>query len=472
MQKNSRKRYLFKNTILFAINSVGTRIITFLLVPLYTNVFSTSEYGVVDLVTTIGVILVPIITINIGEAVMRFSLDEDADRTTIMSIGIFFSAISFLLGLIIVFVLGFFPQLGINKWIVYLYCISQGLYITFSCNLRGQEKLLQFAAGNIIHTFVAAFLNIVLLVFAKLGVNGYFCAYIVSNVVTVLYCAIVGDVLGILKHFRLRRELMQSMVAYAIVLVPNSLMWWIMNSSDHIMVTSMIGVAANGIYAVSYKIPSILSSLSTVFNQAWSYSAIRESQSDDKEAFNNYMFDMLVSFQLIVTVLLMFIIKPFLKIYVQASYYEAWKYTPYLLTGYFFLTMGTFLSTQYTVNKDSKGFLVSGTVGAILNIVLNAILIPIFKIHGAAFATCISYISVFLYRAFDTKKYIKINVFLPKYVLGYILLIITAVTMFIPGRAGQSFILIEILIMLVLYRKFLAGFSTSILGGIKHKIKK
>jgi len=472
MQQNSRKRYLLINTVLFAINSIGTRIITFLLVPLYTNVFSTAEYGVIDLITTIGIILVPIITVNIGEAVMRFSLDEDADKTTIASVGVFFSAISFLLGSIVVFTWNFFPQIGINKWVVYLYCVSQGLYITFSCNLRGQEKLAQFAIGNIIHTFAVATLNIVLLIYVKLGVNGYFGAYIISNIVTVLYCIVVGDVIEVLKRFRLRRELMKSMIAYSIVLVPNSLMWWIMNSSDHIMVTSMIGAAANGIYAVSYKIPSILSSLSTVFNQAWSYSAIKENKSEDKEAFNNNMFDMLVSFQLIVTVFLMFIIKPFLKIYVQESYYEAWKYTPYLLTGYFFLTMGTFLSTQYTVNKDSKGFLLSGTIGAIINIVLNALLIPKFKIHGAAFATCISYISVFLYRVIDTKKYIKINVFWGKYVIGYVILIITAITMFVPGRAGISLLLVELLSILILYRKFLIIISTSISGLVKYKIKR
>ena len=351
-----RKKYLAKNTALFALNSIGTRLITFLLVPIYTKAFITAEYGGVDLVTTIATILVPVITINIGEAVMRFSLDEHAEREKIVSVGLVFAALSVLLGFISFAVIGLFPQIKINGWIVYLYCVSQGLYQITACNLRGEEKLLQYAIANILSTFLAAILNIVFLIVLKLGVNGYFLAYIISFTVACAYCVVAGKLGSTVKLFKLDKSLMKEMVKYSIVLVPNSLMWWIMNSSDHIMVTAMIGIAANGVYAISYKLPSILSALSTVFNQAWAYSAIHENKSEDRVAFNNNMYDKLVRFLLIVTVALMCIMKPFMRLYVSDSYYEAWMYTPYLLVGNFFLTMATFLSTFYTVNKDSKGF--------------------------------------------------------------------------------------------------------------------
>ena len=452
---NQRKRYLAKNTALFALNSLGTRLITFLLVPLYTKTFSTSEYGIIDLITTIVTIMVPIITINIGEAVMRFSLDDDVNQNNIMSIGITYAALSFILGLSSLIIIRFFPQISVGGWIVYFYCVTQGIYVTFSCNLRGQEKLFQFAVGNILHTILAAGLNILFLIVFKLGINGYFYAYILSNVVTFAYCFFAGDVSKAIREFYIDHELMKKMVAYAIVLVPNSLMWWIMNSSDHIMVTKMIGIGANGIYAIAYKIPSILSSLSTVFNQAWSYSAIHENNSEDSESFNNIMFDKLVRFQLLITSFLIVFMKIFLKVYVSEAYYGAWKYTPYLLVGYFFLTMGTFLSTSYTVNKDSRGFLISGTAGAVMNILLNAFLIPIIGVHGAAFATCISYIFVFLYRVRDTRKYVRINVFKKVYVYGYLLLIITAASMFIEGIIGFAVMIAEFLLCMILNASFI-----------------
>jgi len=187
-----RKKYLVKNTALFALNSIGTRLITFLLVPIYTKAFDTSEYGGVDLVTTVATILVPIITINIGEAVMRFSLDENAERDKIVSVGTVFAALSVVLGTIVFAILMIFSQIQINPGIVYLYCVSQGLYQTSSCNLRGQEKLLQYAIGNIISTFSAAILNIIFLLVLRLGANGYFLAYILSFFIAAVYCSISG----------------------------------------------------------------------------------------------------------------------------------------------------------------------------------------------------------------------------------------------------------------------------------------
>lgn len=467
-----RGKYLAKNTALFALNSIGTRLITFFLVPIYTRAFITSEYGGVDLITTISTILIPIITINIGESVMRFSLDDDSDRDGIISVGLLFAILSLLLGLSVFPILSIFSQIVVKPYIVYLYCVSQGIYQTMSCNLRGQERLLQYAVGNIISVFLSALLNIVFLLVFKWGINGYFLAYCISFTIAAAYCAFASRILSSLKRFHIKMTLLVDMVKYSIVLVPNSLMWWIMNSSDHLMVTAMIGIDANGIYGVSYKLPSILSALSMVFNQAWSYSAIHENKSKDRVSFNNNMFDRLARFQLLTTVVLMCVVKPFMKIYVETAYYSAWEYMPYLLAGNFFLTLSTFLSTFYTVNKDSKGFLYSGSLGAIINLVLNWLLIPRFGVHGAAFATFVSYVSVFIYRYKDTQKYMRIEVFKLDLIFGYIVLILTSVSMFLGGWIGQSVLLVEVLLVIIINRGFINECWLLFAGIAKRVLKK
>ena len=108
MEKN-RSKYLLKNTAIFALGSIGTKVISFFLVPLYTNILSTSEYGVVDLVTTICTVLAPILILNINEAIMRFSLDENANTTEIMSVGIMLLGMSFIGGLILIPMASAFP---------------------------------------------------------------------------------------------------------------------------------------------------------------------------------------------------------------------------------------------------------------------------------------------------------------------------------------------------------------------------
>ena len=207
-----RGKYLAKNTLLFALNVVGTKLITFLLVPLYTGAFSTTEYGVVDLINTIAVILVPVITLNIGEAIMRFGLDKDVEKNDISTVGILFAFLSLGIGLIVFPILKLFSSINIDYSLVYLFCVSQGLYITFSYNLRGQEKLIQYAIGNIICTFLMAILNIVFLVVLKCGVKGYFYAYIISYIISTLYCVISGDVLKVFNAFSVKRDLIKKMV--------------------------------------------------------------------------------------------------------------------------------------------------------------------------------------------------------------------------------------------------------------------
>lgn len=84
---NSRNSYLIKNTIIFTLGNLGSKLISFFLIPLYTNALTTAEYGVVDLVATVGTVAVPLLTLNICESVMRFALDKDANTRKITQIG-------------------------------------------------------------------------------------------------------------------------------------------------------------------------------------------------------------------------------------------------------------------------------------------------------------------------------------------------------------------------------------------------
>lgn len=451
----NRNKYLAKNTALFALNTIGTKLITFFLVPIYTSVLTTGEYGTADLVSTIAMILVPLLTLNVGEAIMRFSLDEDADYASIMSTGILVAIISFFVSFSIIIICNNLQPLKEFKYYVFFYCIVQGWYQILVCYLRGKEKLVDYAICNIVHVFSTALFNILFLCVFKMGINGYFIAYIMGYLVGGLYAFFKGKIYKILKKFNFDITLTKKMLKYSIVLVPTSFMWWIMNSSDRIMVTAMVGVTANGIYAIAYKLPTVLSAMSTVFNQAWSYSAIKEKDSEDREEFHNKMFNRMVNFQFIITAMLLMIIKPFLKIYVSNSYYSAWKYSPALIVGFFFMSLGTFLSSLYTVHKDSKGFLFSGMSGAILNVIFNLILIPIWGVNGAAIATCISYIAVFFYRIFDTKKYISINYLNKNYILGIIILLLMSLSVFIEKTFGIIILILEFLLMLFISRKFI-----------------
>lgn len=449
-----RNKYLLKNTVIFSIGNFGTKIISFFLVPLYTNILTTREYGTVDLIYTIGMVLVPLLTLNIGESIMRFALDKDADCDKIMSTGITILIFGAIIGLLILPIANLFENVSDYSIYIYLYTLTLAFSQIFLCYLRGKEFLLKYSIGNIIQSLTIAIFNIIFLIGMKKGIEGYLMAYILSNVCTGLYGFWAGKVNLVIKKYSIDIELSKNMITYSVVLIPNSFMWWIMNSSDRMMVSAMISVTANGVYAVAYKIPTLLSTITTIFNQAWSYSAIREDESEDKEEYNNRVYENLVTIVIVVATGLLMIMKPFLSVYVGKEYYAAWHYVPYLIVGFVFMTLGSFIATSYTVHKDSMGFLISGTVGAIINLILNFILIPMMGVSGAAFATCISYFGVFVYRIKDTQKYIKLRVFKRKQICGYALLILSAMTCYLDNCIGQTLLVIEFICIILLNKEF------------------
>lgn len=466
---HTRNRYLLKNIALFSIGSIGTKVINFFLVPMYTNVMLTSEYGIVDLITTIATIGVPIITFNFGEAITRFALDKNANYRKILTNEIMIIIVSLILGIMIIPIFECFDILDGYASLIYWYIVSNGSCEIFLSYLRGREYVLEFSIGNLLHTFCIAVLNIGFLTVFQMGIKGFFLAYIISNMVTIIYACIMGHVFQTIQKLEFEFAYCINMLKFSVVLIPTSFMWWIINSSDRAMVSAMVGTAANGIYAISYKVPTLMSTISNIVTKSWAYSAIKENESKDRDEYTNQVFEILSAFVIILCSGMLMIMKKFLEFYVALDYYEAWKYTPYLSIGYVFMTLGTFLSTSYTVNKDSKAFLISGTCGAVVNILLNWILIPYIGISGAALATCLSYIAVFTYRAVDVRRYVNIQIITKRRIVAIVILLIQGFSMFMEGWKGNMILLLEFLVILILYKELVRNFYKRIVYEVRAK---
>ena len=295
MKKENRKKYLIKNTAILAIGNIATKLISFFLVPLYTNVLTTEQYGIIDLLYTVCTVAYPIITLNISEAVLRFSMDKDANNNKIMSIANIIIVFSIIIGLLSFPVINLFDNYRQYSLLFYLYLITLGVSQILLCNLKGKEQLIEYSIGNFIHMLLIGLLNILFLLVFKMGITGYFWAYIISNIIVSLYAAIKGNVKDSIFAFSFDKKLFIEMTKYSVVLIPNSFMWWIMNASDRVMVTNILGAQANGIYAVSYKLPSMLTVITSIFTSAWIYSAVNEKDSSDKNEYTSSVFSLLVS---------------------------------------------------------------------------------------------------------------------------------------------------------------------------------
>ena len=139
-----------------------------------------------------------------------------------------------------------------------------------------------------------------------------------------------------------------------------------------------------------------------------------------------------------------------------------------LIMGFVFSTLGSFVATSYTVHKDSFGFFVSGTVGAVINIVLNFLLIPSYGVMGAAIATAISYFVVFVCRVQNTRKYLKLYILKRCHIIGYMILLVQAITMFIEKEVGQVLLVFEFIAIIFAFWGYIKQFMI----GIRHLVFK
>lgn len=406
----NRVKELFNNTLLFTFGNIGTKFINFLMVPLYTYMLSQGEYGTIDLIFSITTLVAPIIMLNINEAIIRYCLDKNPDISKIINITATVTVIGIVLSIVCIPII---KQIDVvSEYAFYIYCllVLTAIYPTVLAYLRGTEQIKLFSISNIINTVLMAGLNIVFLVTLKMGIEGYLLANIFSYSTTSVFILYRSGMYHYFKRVPWDSKLAKQMIKYSIALVPNSLLWWINNSSSRFILIYFLGTAANGLFAVAYKIPSLLTTLTQVFSQAWQISAIKENESEDREAFNNKMYRIYFKFIFIVGSGVILVLKPVMRIYVSLEFYEAWRYTPLLLYGFMILALATFLGTSYYVEKNTVGNMFSAVGGAVVSLLFNFILIPIIGVNGAALATCIGYITVFIYRAFDTQKYIRIKV--------------------------------------------------------------
>lgn len=426
MQKESR--YLLKNIGLMTISNFSSKILVFLLVPLYTSVLTTEEYGSYDLVVSIAALLVPILTLNISDAIVRFCMDKNEDKNVVATIGVKYSLIGiFLFGIGIVCV--YFAKIDvINLYFkeIIFYYVSYVLYQYALQFAKGIEEVKHMAIAGIISTVALIVFNVLFLLVFNFGLNGFYYSNILAQFIPFVYLFIILRIWKYLSIKNSSRNLEKRMLLYSVPLITTTVGWWINSAADRYIVVLFCGVAANGLLSIAYKIPSIITSVQLIFTQSWQISAVKEYNSSTTYDFYTRIFSFLNLIVVFVCSILIILSKPLAKILYSNDFYEAWQYVPFLLVSIVFNSASGFLGPILAAKKDSKNMAISSVIGAIINIGLNFLLIWLLGIQGATIATVVSSFVIFLIRRFVTKNDFKINNKLIVY-LSWLLLVLQCV---------------------------------------------
>lgn len=454
---NGKYSTLTKNVLLFTISSFGSKIIQFLLVPLYTSVLSTGDYGTVDLINTTVQLLIPLLTLNMQDAVLRFCLDDKYKKEDILAVSLkvnLFACLALGITLTFLYASGVVKLDGIYLLFLYVSYFLGAIFNTIQMYLKADNKVAILAIDGIINTLVSCVLNLLLLLVVKWGVYGYMLANATGLIVADAYAWVVGRIGQSAHKGNPRKKIFREMFVYSAPLIANSLAWWINNASDRYILTAFRGVSENGIYSVSYKIPSILSVVTTIFYNAWSISAITEFDENDSDGFMGNSYSAFSMLTLLACSAIMIINIPLARILYAKDFFAAWKCVPFLLAGAAFNALGLFDGCIYTAVKKTGDVSKTTLIGAGVNTGLNFILIYFFGSIGAALATMVGYLTTFAMRTKGMSSFVHLRTNWIKHYVSYGLLILQAVLGL--NEKGWIFEIPIFVLIFILYRQYIS----------------
>lgn len=409
----SKSGKLAKNTLLYAIGSIGSKILTFLIVPLYTFYISTDEMGVYDAIITSISLCSPIIVLSIYEGVYRWSIQSKENAGKYIRYGLFFELRNLLIASLVYFVACYFFAIPYFLWI-WLYTVQICLHSYMDRITRALGNTRLFTISGVIYTLIFLFCNCILIIYFKLGIKSFLISGVAAGFfVSILLFASQRKEIFNSANIKLSIEERKGILKYSIAITPNDICWWIVGLSDRYALMYFVGASANGIYSISQKFPTVIVMLTSIFYMAWQDQSLANYEKEDKNLYYTSVFNLYSRLLLCVSLYLIIFTKYIVIWFMAQDYASAWIYVAPLYLGTIFSAFASFYGVGYLGAKQTSRALLTTGVAALVNLVVNMLFIPFFPKIGiliASISTLISYLVLFIIRLRQTKRYFNITI--------------------------------------------------------------
>lgn len=412
----SRGKELAKNTIIIFIGRFCTQFLSFMLLPLYTRLLNAEEYGTVDLIITYVSLIVPCVTLELSSALYRFLLDcrdDDDEKTEIVS---FVLAVVTLITVVCsaLFLL-IANHLGFKYTIYCVLIIAASTYSEVALQLiRGFGNYVAYSITSAIIGGLTVVLNVAFLVGMHTGATGMLISISLANIAGIVFAFAKCKIWKYIDFSHIHKKTAVSLLKYSIPLIPNSVIWWVINVSDRTLVTVFLGVAANGIYAISTKFPSVIMTIYSVFNLSWQETVSLHIHDSDGEAFINNTFNKLIEFFASLTIGLISVMWFAFPIMINSQYIDALKYVPILAVGSFFNVFVGMIGALHIGLKRTNAIATTSIAAGIINFLINICLIRRLGLYAASVSTLVAFLIMAIYRGVSIKNYFNLQLNIKK----------------------------------------------------------
>ncbi|MCF2628203.1 oligosaccharide flippase family protein [Fusobacterium mortiferum] len=457
-------RKLGIDTLYMFIGNMGSKLISFILLPVYTRLLTTKEFGKIELVLSYSNLLLPIFSFLMCEAIFRLAMKKSKEEkieyfTNYLLLGNFTIIFSFYIFYLINKMYKINFEVSLNVLFLILIVIFNYEYLKQF--LKVLDFIKEYSLLGIVYTLLYMGLNLYLIRIK--GVNGYFESIIITNLILIIIIIIYFKILKFFQITKLNFNTMCEGIFYVIPLIPTSMIWWVINLSNRIILNQFYSLEYIGIYSVANKFSLILNTIFMIFYSSWQISAVREGEKKEYKYFYTTVFKVIELILTITIIMLLFFLQYFYERIIGKEYIEALKYISVLIFGTLYSSFSSFMGVNYIVFKKTKNAFYTGIFIAILNIILNMILIPTYGILGACLSNFLSYFLFFIIRKIDSAKLVELKIS-NKYILFY------TIWSFSIGFLFYNYNTINMLYIIILIIIYIAS-NIKFLNNILKKVK-
>lgn len=411
-KSDNRGTKFIKDIGIYAIGNIGSKVITFMMVPLYTYFMpNKSDFGYYDVCLSMCLLLIPFVTLQLRDGAFRFLLDCDDDtrRQRIVTFVSRSMLTTMSLAVLVAIVMSLTTNIGYIGYSLGL-LIAMALQDVYSQVFRGLGNNRAFVMVGILSAFCIGLFSVIFVAGFGWGIKGVFLANILARLVALI--AVEARVRLITRNTRWSinvGEVGRDLLRYSLPLLPGSLCWWITGSSDRQFIKFFLGLDMNGLYGVAARYTGIIMTLAVVFYQAWQETAILQYHSADRNRFFSKMFNGYIF--LLSAILVGYVCT--LKLcygWLANSYSESLNFIYPLGVSAVIFAIAAFFDMGYQCAKDTKRTLPAIVLSAIVNVILNFALIKPLGVYGVITTQLVTYIVLVVYRWYDMKRYFKLKI--------------------------------------------------------------
>lgn len=401
---------LVKNTFIYAVGNLGTKILAYIMVLIYSYYITPEDLGYYDVIITTISMVQPLIIFQINDGIFRFLIESAKNQQE----SIISNSIKFLCFTVIVseVVFGIFSGIyGIDHafWIGLL-LITTIFFTLFQDIIRGLERNKKYAFYGILNSFVMLISEIIGLIMLNMGVKALIISKVIAYIVCIIWMFVENPELYSSIKYRFNYVVLKPILKYSIPLVPNTICWWIVNSSDRFIILFFLGRTYNGIYSMANKFPTILTTITSIFYLAWQESAIKEYKTTKRDEFYSNIFKKYYILLFTLCLCAFPATRIVIELFVFDEFKNSWKYTGFLYLGASFSALCSFLGIGYQISKETNRSIMTTIFAAILNIIINIGCIKYIGLYAASFSTFLAYLFLMIIRVKHSRKYFELDI--------------------------------------------------------------